>query len=285
MKTILVTGGNGVLGKNFIELYKNKYNIVAPAETDFTVYDEVAALFADNRFDAVLHLAESADSAHADNLIMFKNIQHACILGGVKKLLVAGDAADLDTSRPLVSVGEDELGKRIPSSPHGMGSYLSHVLAEKDKISTVLRFFTVYGKYASAENNRPAEILSHAVTGKKEIVLDADRTVSVIYADDACKILTLFLENDYEKGIYNVASPSSVSLSDFAKKAKNFAKKDAREVELLLGKGEEPELTANTDKLMQTLGSFKFTAFNTGVTKTLEYYKQHKARFRRKKER
>ena len=38
MKTILVTGGNTALGKNFIELYKKKYEIVAP-ETDFTVYD------------------------------------------------------------------------------------------------------------------------------------------------------------------------------------------------------------------------------------------------------
>ncbi|MDE7394819.1 MAG: NAD(P)-dependent oxidoreductase, partial [Clostridiales bacterium] len=230
MKTILVTGGNGALGKSFIELYKNKYDITAPAETDFTVYDEVATLFTDNKFDAVLHLPERGDEAHAYNLVAFKNIQHACIINGVKKLIIAGDASDLDCDRPLENVGEDELGKRVPTSAYAMGEYLSHVLAEKDKISTVLRFFTLYGKYARVENNRTADILSHAVTGKKEIVLDADKQISVIYTEDACKIITLFLENDYEQGIYNVAAPTPVSLYDFAKKAKNFAKKDAREV-------------------------------------------------------
>ncbi|MDE7395532.1 MAG: hypothetical protein K2M95_05405, partial [Clostridiales bacterium] len=82
--------------------------------------------------------------------------------------------------------------------------------------------------------------------------------------------------------IYNVASPTPVSLYDFAKKAKNFAKKDAREVKLVLGDGEEYPLTANVDKLMQAIPKFKFTAFNTGITKTLEHYKKHKAQLKRK---
>ena len=58
MKKILVTGG-GFIGAEFVKTYKKKYDIVAPAseEIDFSVYEEVSELFAQNKFDAVLHLA------------------------------------------------------------------------------------------------------------------------------------------------------------------------------------------------------------------------------------
>ena len=280
MKTILVTGGSTALGKNFIELYKKKYKIVAP-ETDFTVYDEVSTLFADNKFAAVVHLAEY-DAARADNLVAFQNIQHACILGGVKKLLVAESVASVECPRPIENADEAELGACVPKAAHAGGAYLTRVLAEKDKISTVLRFFTVYGKYANIENNCTAEILSHAVAGKKEIVLEANRQLSVVYDDDACKIIAAFLEQDLPQGTYNIAHPTPVALYDFAKKAKTFAKKDARELTLALAKKEDAPCTANVDKLLAVLGSFKFTAFTTGVNKTLEHYKKHKGQFKRK---
>lgn len=282
MKTILVTGGSTALGKNFIELYKKKYDIVAPAETDFTVYDEVATLFHDNKFSAVVHLAEYEDEARSYNLVAFQNLQHACLLQGVPKLIVATSVADVECPRPIEDAAEEELGVCVPHSPHASGAYLTSVLAEKDKITTVLRFFTVYGKYARIENNCTAEILSHAVTGKKEIVLDANRQLSVIYDDDACKIIAAFLERDLPQGTYNIASPTPVALYDFAKKAKAYAKKNARELTLTLAKRDDAPCTANTNKLMRVLGEFKFTAFGTGVNKTLDHYQKHKGQFKRK---
>ncbi len=289
MKKILVTGGGGFIGTNFIEAYKDKYEICAPtsAEMDLTRFEDVNAVFRDNKFDAVVHLAGKHDGLtdsvlQADNLIMFKNVQYAAILYGVRKLLVVGDAADMDLSRPIVQVSEEAFGATIPTSGYGLGRYLIHLLASKDKISTVLRFFGVYGKGARVEHNRPLGILSHAVTGKKEIALPADKTFSTIYIEDACRILSMFLDNDYPKGAYNVASPTPATLFEFAKKARAYAKKDERELVLTLGDGEENELTADVNKLLDTLGNFKFTALGTGINKTLDYYKAHKSKLKPK---
>ena len=289
MKKILVTGGNGFIGKNFIEIYGKKYDICAPssADMDLTRFEQVNAVFKENKFDAVVHAAGKHDNRsdamlEADNLIMFKNVQYASALHGVKKLIVIGDAADMDISRPMTNVTEDAFGESVPRSGYGLGRYMITKLAEKDKISTVLRFFDIYGKGAAMENSRTTEILSHAVTGKKQIEVLKDKTFSTVYIDDACKIISMFLDKDYKKGCYNIANPTPVTYSDFAKKAKSYAKKDERILELNIGKESENILTASVDKLIDIVGQFKFTAFGTGVNKTLDYYKSHKSQLRAK---
>lgn len=291
MKNILVTGGSGFIGANFIEAYKDKFNIYAPSssETDLTKFEEVNRVFRDNKFDAVLHLAGKHDALtgaalEADNLIMFKNVQYAATLYGVKKLIVVGDAADMDLSRPLANVTEKSFGETIPMSGYGLGRYLIHLLAGKDKISTVLRFFGVYGKGAPVKYNRQMEILSHAIVGKKQISISADKTFSTIYIEDACKIIAQFLDKNFERGMYNVASPTPATYFEFARKAKSYAKKNGREITLQLGKELENELTANVDKLIGALGSFKFTSLSTGINKTLDYCKSHKSALKADKE-
>ena len=283
MKKILVTGGSGFIGLNFISAYKKKYDIVShvPEETDLTRYDDVKKLFESARFDAVIHIAGMRDimsdaALYADDLLAFKNVQYASVLNGVKKLLVVGDASDLDTSRSLENANENVFGESVPVAGYGLGRYLIHKLASKDKISTVLRFFDVYGAGASVEEGHPLEILSHAIVGKKQIEVPANKTFSTIYIDDACKIVSLFIDNDYEKGIYNVASPVPIKLGDFAKKAKSYAKKDGRELSVSVGE-ENGIFTADVSKLLDALGSFKFTAHSTGITKTLDYCKSHKS--------
>lgn len=282
---ILVTDGKGFIGKNFIELYGKKYDIVSVSysDSDLTRYEEVANLFKSNKFDAVLHCGAYGDvliknKDYSDCLATFKNIQYAAILGGVKKLLVISDASDTDLSKPLIDCREDKFAaSEEPAYGYDIGKYLMNVLAGKDKISTVLRVFGAYGKFANTDKNCAAEILSHAVVGKKQISLKGDKTFSAVYAEDLCKIISKFLDNDYERGTYNIASPLPVTLSEFARKAKNFAKKNGREITVTVADKEENELTANTDKLLSTIGQFKFTAHATAINKTLEYYAAHKS--------
>ena len=291
MKRILVTGGSGFIGKNFVNDYKKKYDICAPSrdEMDLMRFEQVSKIFRTDKFDAVLHLAGKHDgltgsALQADNLIMFKNVQYAATLEGVRKLIVVGDAADLDLSRPVENFNEDSFGETIPVSGYGLSRYLIHLLASKDKISTVLRFFGIYGAGASVKYNRQTEILSHALVGKKQIALAGDKKFSTIYVEDACRIISQFLDNDYGRGIYNAASPVPATFSEFAKKAKSYAKKNGRDITVDIGKADENEMTADVGKLESVLGPFKFTSLSAGINKTLDYYKSHKSQLRVEKE-
>lgn len=285
---ILLTGGSGFLGKNFVETYKKKYDIVAPTSTEMDLknFEHIIKMFKETHFDAVVHMAKSSEnsaSMQMDNIILFKNIQYAAILYGVKKLIVIGDASDLDRSSNLVSVKEDAYGVKIPTDNYGLGRYMVNMLASKDKISTVLRFFNIYGKYGDVQNNLVMQLIARGVVGKKNLEL-MDKTISTIYVADAVKIIAEFVDNEFARGSYNVAS-SDTSLSAVATNVKKLAKKDGRETEFTFC-GNARELTCNTDKLRNILPKLKFTSLSNGILKTYEHLLTHKsqAKLQKKKE-
>ncbi len=291
MLNVLLTGGSGFIGKNFIEKYGSKYNIFAPSsdEVDLTKIREVSEYFEGKRFDVVVHAAGKSDGytgsvVEADNLIMFKNVQYESILHGVKKLLVIGDAADFDRKRPLENIREENFGESIPQEGYGLGRYLITMLARKDKISTVLRFFTVYGKYCDVGASKTMELIARGVTGKKTAVIEKDREYSAIYADDAIKVIAAFIDNDFEKGEYNVASDISLTFSDVARTAKRLAKKELRQVDIVV-QSDKPDVcyTANVEKLKAVMPKLKFTAHSTAIKQVFEHLMKHKSQAKPKK--
>lgn len=216
---ILLTGGSGFLGKNFIEMFGTKHKIIAPSseEMDLSKFEDINHLFKLNKFDAVVHFASKNElkistTIDTQNLIFFKNIQYATIVNGVKKLIVASDASDLNRQNPIVNASEVDFGKVVPIDGYGLGRYLINLLASKDKISTVLRFFNIYGRYSNPENNEIAKIITDGKKSKKSIVIARDKTISSIYVVDAMKIIMTFLTSDLPKGDYNLVSEDRKSV-------------------------------------------------------------------------
>ncbi len=265
---ILVTGGSGFIGKTFIKAYRKKFDIVAPSheEMDLTDSRAVAAVFKAHKFDAVLHLAglgeKGRETIETDNLIMFKNIQYMSIVYGVKKLLIVGDAVELDRSRPIVDFSEDNFGDAVPKDGYGLGRYLISVLAAKDKITTSLRIFNVYGVGGHGVINK---IVAAGSRGKKQITIDRDKTVSAVSADDAVKVIAEFLRGDYPKGDYNLVSGDKASYTAIAKAVKRLVRKDGSDIDIVVkNDGADNEYSAVNDKLLSVM-KIKFTPILSGI--------------------
>ena len=183
---ILVTGGSGFIGKAFIKRYKKTLDIVAPSHEQMDLMDarSVDAFFKGHDFGAVVHLAGLSETGRsqvleADNVIMFKNIQYVAIRHGVKKLITVGEGVDFDSRRPIIDFTESMFGEHVPTDGYGLGKYMITRLASKDKISTVLRMFNVFG--AGGGQSRPVnKIVAAGSRGKAKIVIDRDRIVSEI---------------------------------------------------------------------------------------------------------
>lgn len=268
---ILVTGGSGFIGKAFIKKYRQKFDIAAPTRAQMDLMDARAIdkFFANNNFDAVVHLAGASEKAtgatlEADNLIMFKNIQYMSIVHGVKKLIAVCSGADLDRSRAIVDITEDKIGESIPTDGYGLGEYLINMLASKDKITTVLRIFDVYG---AGGGDVISKLVTAGARGRKQLVLDRDRTVSAIYVDDAVRVIAELLTKNIEKSDYNLVSDDKTTYLDVAKLVKRLVKKDGGSIEITVKRdGLGREYSAKNDKLMSAL-PMRLTSVSTAVKK------------------
>ncbi len=100
-KKILITGGNGFVGKSVLEILAKKdiLEIISPksSEYDLTVEKDVIRLFKDNKPDYVIHLAGKVGGVLANKMspgeFFYKNIMMGSLimqyarLNGVKKLV------------------------------------------------------------------------------------------------------------------------------------------------------------------------------------------------------
>lgn len=266
---ILVTGGSGFIGKAFIKKYRNAFDITAPthAQMDLSDARAIEAMFAKRKFDAVLHLAgaseKSGGAIDAQNLIMFKNIQYMSIVHGVKKLIIVGEGAEFDCRHPIVDFTESMIGESIPTDGYGLSRYMINLLAAKDKITTSLRVFDIYGKGGKGVIDK---IVTAGARGKN-IVVERDRKVSGIYIDDVVKVIAGFLKGNIAKGDYNLVSGDKTTYLDIAKSVKRMAKRDGHSVEIKV-KNAVPalEYTADNAKLLSVF-PFKPTSFSAGVKK------------------
>ena len=268
---ILVTDGNGYIGKAFIRKYERTFDIVVP-KSDVNLLDahSVDALFKANKFDAVLHLAnvpEKADGRfiETDNLIMFHNLQYVCAKYGIKKLIVVSDAADFDRTQELIDVTEEMAEYYVPSDGYGYARNVINTLAAKDKITTILRVFEVYGGVGSTAMNK---IAAAAMRGKKRILLDCEKTVSAVSLDDLIKVAAAFLQGDYPKGDYNVVCGEKTTLLTVARAMRRAVRRDEGDIAIELKRDEVGmEYSASNSKLLSVL-PFRFTPINRGI-KTL----------------
>lgn len=276
---ILVTGGSGFIGKAFIKRYKKTFDIVAPShdQMDLTDARSVDAFFNGHEFGAVVHLAGLSETGksqvlEADNVIMFKNIQYVAVRHGVKKLITVGEGVDFDRSYPIVDFTEDMFGAHIPTDGYGLGKYMITSLAGKDKISTVLRMFNVFGA-GGGQSSPINKIVAAGSRGKAKIVIDRDRVVSGISIDDAVHVIGEFILKNYPRGDYNLVAADKMSYLEIAKLVKRMVKKDGDNIEIVV-KNPVPdnEYSASNDKLVSTTG-IKISTMQSGIKKLYQELK------------
>ncbi|MDB2658764.1 GDP-L-fucose synthase [Flavobacteriaceae bacterium] len=106
MDKILITGGNGMVGKNLINYLskKNQTNLLYPSrsELDLTDFKSVLSFINNNKPDAIIHCAGLVGGIQANierpysylnrNLIMGSNLVEASILNKVPKLINLGSS-------------------------------------------------------------------------------------------------------------------------------------------------------------------------------------------------
>ena len=279
---ILLTGGNGFIGKNILEKLSQKYLIVSPTVSQLNLLnaDETDNfLKTQGFFDVILHSAsvggkrnqkDSSDVFYKNTSMFFNLIKNKNSFG---RLINFGSGAEYSKDKPLVKVKEDEFGKRIPKDYYGFSKFIIASYLESHKIGTNLRLFGVYGKYEEIGIRFISNAINQVVL-KKPIVINNDVYFDYLYVDDLVKIIDHFIQNKSKFISYNIGRGKAVSLLTIAKKIVRVLKSDSKIT--LKTKSLGYEYSCNNERLIHELGETEFTQFEDSIINLYNWYERRK---------
>lgn len=274
---ILLTGSTGFIGKNILNLLKEKYEILAPSRQELNLLDAqvVFEYLKINQPELILHTAAVGSNGKnkiqhdilKNNLIIFYNLLAA--KDYFERIIIFGSGAEYDKRQNLHMVREDNFGKDIPVDEYGLSKFTMAKLASNLDFVTHLRFFGVFGEHEDFQTR----FISSSIC---KVLLDLPITINqnvyfdYLYIKDAVGIIDRFIENKPKEIFYNVGRGQRIDLLTIAKiilevTGKNLPIKIVSET---LNK----EYTCSTDKLNKEFKDLKFTDFKNVVISLVKYY-------------
>ena len=141
-KKVFITGSSGFIARNFIELFKKKYRIVAPRhnELDLLNAEAVEKIFKKlGPFDFVIHTAivggnrkipNTPEIGIANLRIFFNIVRNQKYFG---KMINLGSGIEYGKERPLVKIAEVDFDKYVPEDNFGLYKYICAKYIENSK--------------------------------------------------------------------------------------------------------------------------------------------------------
>ncbi len=301
MTRVLVTGGNGFIGKHAVRalLDRGAEVIVAgrsggapdgaeAVRVDLLGAGAPAALIAKTRPDTLLHLAWETRPATfwtADTNILWKDASHALLDAfldsGGRRAVFAGSCAEYDWS----ALGPDGMAREddtplVPATPYGRAkAAMFETMSERICAGASCawgRIFLLYGEHEHPDrfvssiarnllSGRPADLTSGRQLRDLMDVRDAGRA----FAE-----LTLGAPT----GAINIASGNGVKLKDVAE---TLAAKIGRPELLRIGampdrRNEPPALVADVQRLTGEVGFRPRWSLEDGLAHAIDYWRQAK---------
>ncbi len=276
---ILLTGGNGFIGKNIREFLQDEYNIFSPGaqELDLTDYALVADYIQKQQISHIIHAAtinqkrrEQGIDEFSANLKMFYALANCA--DKVEKIIYFGSGAEFDKRGDIIAAKEEAIKGKLPLlNDYSISKYTINTL--KDKYDNIynLRLFGVYGKY----ENRATYFTSHlcdSVLFKDEITIRQDCLFDFLYIDDLKQPLSYILNNKPLFRDYNICSGQKVKLSEMAAIIKQIS---GRNLPIrFLKEGLAKEYTGDNSRIKEEI-EWPITNIKSGLNLLYQYYQKN----------
>ena len=315
MEKIVITGACGFIGFNFAkslskqveiigidslndaydpklkelrlnELKKNEnFNFFELNLSNKKILEENIEIF--NDVDLILHLGARAGVRQSylepnkyidDNTSATTNLAMLTKNIGIKRFIIASTSSIYgDTGEKFAVENQDELADppSIYAATKMFGeTMVKNILSEEENIVQIPRFFTVYGPYGRPDMSILRFI--HWISTKKEVILygTGEQRRSFTYIDDVVEGLNKLCKFE-GSGTFNFGSNTTWSLNEVINKIEEklnieanvtYKERAFRDVDMVL-----PSLENSKTKL----GWEPTTDMNTGLDKTIEWYKKY----------
>ena len=251
----------------------------------------MAALFANERPDAVINLAAQAGVryslknplAYADsNLLGFVNVLEGCRHNGVKHLVYASSSSVYGGNTKVPFAEDDNVDHPVSlyaatkKANELMAYSYSHLYGMP---STGLRFFTVYGPWGRPDMayfsftqailaERPIDVFNH---GK----MRRDFTYIDDIAEGVIRVLDKPATGEPPHTVYNIGNHQPVELMEFIDILEDALGRKAVRNFLPMQDGDVPITYADTARLQATVGFVPSTPLRDGIGRFVAWYRDY----------
>jgi GDP-L-fucose synthase len=307
-KTVLVTGGSGLVGKAIQKISKNYYlqfHFLSSQDANLTSYDETLNSFSKYKPDYVIHLAAQVGGLYKnmrnqvsmleDNLQINLNVLRVCNLLNVSKVVCCLSTC-IFPDRVSYPIQENKLHDGQPHTSNFGYSYAKRILEIQCRTyqETLGRNYicvipcNIYGEddNFSLENGHVIPSLIHkcylSQKNNTDLVIRGSGNAirQFIHAQDLARLLIWTLHGYHDLEPIILASTEEYSIKEVvymittSLKFEGNIKWDSSYPEGQLKK------TVDTSKLKKLLPHFKYTNLPDGINKTVEWFNENYPRCR-----
>ena len=260
---------------------------------DLRHYQELDALFKNEKFDCVLHMAaqagvrysiESPFSYVESNLVGFSNILELCRQHDIPHLIYASSSSVYGDSKevPFIENQPTDSPVSLYAATKKSNEVMAHAYHKLYGFkATGLRFFTVYGPWGRPDM---APILfANAITASKPIKVfnHGNMLRDFTYIDDIIEGIIRLLEKpvdgNFSNEVFNIGNSSPIKLMDFIQHLENELGISA-DIEMKpMQPGDVKQTYADTSKLQNAIGYKPSTSLEEGLRKFATWYKNYYA--------
>lgn len=316
MKNVLVTGGAGFIGSNFINhllekrddlkiinldsltyagnlenlLQSEKHSNYEFVKGDITDRETVNSIFDKYKIDNVIHLAAES---HVDRSILGSEVFFNTNVMGTNVLLEAAKRFEVEK---FVQVSTDEVygslgasGKFSENTPIDPNSPYSSSKASGDMMAlafqrtyglpvVVTRCSNNYGPFQFPEKLIPLIILNSLNDKKLPVYGDGMNIRDWIYVTDHNKAVELVWEKGNVGEVYNIGADQEMTNIDIIKLILNYLNKSENLIEYVKDRpGHDRRYAIDSSKIETELGWKPEYKFDEAIEKTIDWYIQNRS--------
>lgn len=252
---------------------------------DLADREALPALFAAERFDAVVNLAAQAGVRYSvenpwayvdSNVVGFLNILECCRHYPVRHLVYASSSSVYGGNEKTPFSEEDRVDDPVSlyaatkKSDELMAGCYAHLYGLK---VTGLRLFTVYGPWGRPDMS-PMLFASAILAGRPVKVFNhGDMLRDFTYVDDIVEGMVRVLDRVPQKHeVFNIGCSNPVRLMDFISELERALGREAEKIMLPMQPGDVYQTYADTTKLERELGYKPGVMLREGVDRFVAWY-------------
>ena len=300
-KRVLVTGGNGFLGKHLVKKLKtlNPRSIRVTSTDKYDLREYKDCLKASKDIDVVIHLAAKVGGIgfnrdfpadlFDDNILMSVNMMRAARINNVKKYVALGTVCAYPKFTP-VPFKEKDLWNGYPeetNAPYGLAKKMQLVQAEayRQQYGFNAIFLLPVNLYGPGDNFDPKS--SHVIPALIKKVIDAQEgskneiivwgtgkaSREFLYVDDAVDGILMAAEKYDKSEPVNLGACNEVNIKDLVEIIKKIVGYNGKIVWDKSKPDGQPRRKLDVSRAKKEFGFVAKTSFENGLRETINWYK------------